>query len=149
MEKHPRCPHDGSPMRRDVRPYTVTYKGQSETVDAPGWYCDECGEGILNGAETREIDDVLHYLKAQADGLLKPEDIRRIRKKLKLSQEKAGELIGGGPRAFQKYESGDVLPSRAISNALRLLDHDPSALAILQMPPHPEKSDASRDRTHA
>jgi hypothetical protein len=37
-------------------------------------------------------------------------------------------LIGGGPRAFQKYETGDLLPSRAISSALLLLDRDPEAL---------------------
>jgi HTH-type transcriptional regulator / antitoxin MqsA len=30
-----------------------------------------------------------------------PEEIRRIRKKLHLTQEAAGLLIGGGPQAFQ------------------------------------------------
>jgi len=64
--------------------------------------------------------------------LLEPEEIRRIRKKLRLTQEAAGLVIGGGPRAFQKYESGDLLPSRAISSALVLLDHDPKALAVLR-----------------
>ena len=39
---------------------------------------------------------------------------------------------GGGPRAFQKYESGDLLPSRAVSSALVLLDHDPKAIAVLK-----------------
>jgi len=47
-------------------------------------------------------------------------------------ETEAGVLIGGGPRAFQKYESGDLLPSRAISSALVLLDHDPDALAVLK-----------------
>jgi len=37
-----------------------------------------------------------------------------------VSQEADGLLIGGGPRAFQKYESGDRLPGRAISCALAL-----------------------------
>jgi len=44
----------------------------------------------------------------------------------------AGEIIGGGPRAFQKYEAGDLLPSRAISSALTLLDHNPEGLTILR-----------------
>jgi len=39
---------------------------------------------------------------------------------------------GGGPRAFQKYESGDMLPSRAVSSALVLLDRDPDGLAVLK-----------------
>jgi HTH-type transcriptional regulator / antitoxin MqsA len=75
---------------------------------------------------------MLNRLKARSEGLLEPEEIRRIRKKLHLSQEAAGLVIGGGPRAFQKYESGDLLPSRGISSALDLLDHDPKALTVLK-----------------
>ena len=41
-------------------------------------------------------------------------------------------MIGGGPRAFQKYESGDLLPSRAISSALVILDYKPEALTVLR-----------------
>jgi len=63
--------------------------------------------------------------------LFEPADIRRIRKKLHLTQEKAGQVIGGGPRAFQKYETGDLLPSRAVSSVLAVLDHDPAALVVL------------------
>jgi HTH-type transcriptional regulator/antitoxin MqsA len=63
---------------------------------------------------------------------LAPEEIKRIRKKLHITQEIAGLLIGGGPRAFQKYESGDLLPSRAINSALVLLDHNPASLALLK-----------------
>jgi len=121
-------------MRRDVRPMTLTYKGESITFDQPGWYCDESDEGILVGKDLQISDRMLNRLKARAEGLLEPEEIRRIRKKLKLSQETAGLIIGGGPRAFQKYESGDLLPSRAISSALILLDHDPDALAVLRCP---------------
>jgi len=77
-------------------------------------------------------DRMLNLLKAHHEGLLEPDQIRRIRKKLHLTQVAAGNLIGGGPRAFQKYESGDLLPSRAISSALLLLDHDPEALSLLK-----------------
>jgi HTH-type transcriptional regulator/antitoxin MqsA len=42
-------------------------------------------------------------------------------------------MIGGGPQAFQKYESGDLLPSRVVSSALVLLDHDPEALSVLKV----------------
>ena len=75
---------------------------------------------------------MLNRLKARSEGLVEPEEIRRIRKRLHLTQEAAGLLIGGGPRAFQKCESGDLLPSRAISSALVLLDHNPEALAFLK-----------------
>lgn len=129
---NPICPETRAPMHRGVRPMTLTYKGESLTFDMPGWYCDQSEESIHTGEDMKISDRKLNLLKARCEGLLEPEEIRRIRKKLHLSQEQAGFLIGGGPRAFQKYESGDLLPSRAVSTALVLLDHDPAALSVLE-----------------
>ena len=129
---NPVCPETGAPMYRGVRPMTLTYKGESLTFDMPGWYCDQSEESIHTGEDMKISDRKLNLLKARCERVLEPEEIRRIRKKLHLSQEQAGFLIGGGPRAFQKYESGDLLPSRAVSTALVLLDHDPAALSVLE-----------------
>lgn len=129
---NPVCPETGAPMYRGVRPMTLTYKGENLTFDMPGWYCDQSEESIHTGEDMKISDRMLNLLKARHEGLLEPEQIRRIRKKLHLTQEAAGMLIGGGPRAFQKYESGDLLPSRAISSALLLLSHDPEALSLLK-----------------
>ncbi|MBF0103237.1 MAG: type II toxin-antitoxin system MqsA family antitoxin [Desulfobacterales bacterium] len=128
---NPICPKTGVEMFHDTRPLTLTYKGESITFDMPGWYCDKSNEGIHSGEDMKVSDRVLNRLKARVEGILEPEEIRRIRKKLNLTQKMAGMLIGGGPRAFQKYESGDLLPSRAINSALLLLDNDPSAFAVL------------------
>jgi HTH-type transcriptional regulator/antitoxin MqsA len=125
-------PETGASLRRDVRPLTLTYKGESITFDMPGWYGDQPEEGMFDPADMKVSDRALNQLKARAEGLVGPEEIKRIRKKLGLAQAAAGELIGGGPRAFQKYETGDLLPSRAISSALVLLDHDPKALDVLK-----------------
>jgi DNA-binding transcriptional regulator YiaG len=62
---------------------------------------------------------------------LTPDDIRRIREKLGLSHVEAGELLGGGPRAFTKYEGSSINPTASTANVLRMLDADPSALATL------------------
>ena len=43
---------------------------------------------------------------------ISPDEIRATRERLGLSQVEAGELIGGGPRAFTKYEAGTVKPGR-------------------------------------
>jgi HTH-type transcriptional regulator / antitoxin MqsA len=131
MGDNPGCPKTGAPMRRGVHPVTLTYKDESITFDMPGWYCDECDEGIHTGKDMKVSDRMLNRLRARSEGLLEPEEIRRIRKKLRLSQEAAGLLIGGGRRAFQKYESGDMLPSRAIVSVLMLLDASPQALEVL------------------
>ena len=129
---NPVCPKTGAPMHRDARPMTLTYKDEKITFDMPGWYCDQSDESIHTGEDMKISDRMLNLLKARSEGLLEPLEIRRIRKKLHLTQEVAGLVVGGGPRAFQKYESGDLLPSRAISSALVLLDHDPKALTVLK-----------------
>ena len=59
---------------------------------------------------------------------MKPEEIRAIRERLMLTQAEAGALIGGGPRAFAKYESGTVVPSASVIKLLLLLNDDPHAL---------------------
>ena len=125
-------PDTGASLHRAVRPLTLTYKGASITVDMPGWYGERPDEGVFDPEDMKVSDRALNRLKARTEGLLEPEEIKRIRKKLGLSQEAAGKLIGGGPRAFQKYETGDLVPSRAVSSALSLLDHDPKALAVLK-----------------
>ena len=110
----------------------IEFRGRRITIDMPGWYSGASGESIHNGGDLRVPDRALNRLKADVEGLPLPEEIRRIRRKLRLTQEEAGELIGGGPRAFQKYEAGDLLPGRAIGSALALLDRDPSGLSVLK-----------------
>jgi HTH-type transcriptional regulator / antitoxin MqsA len=135
----PFCPVTGAPMQRGLRPMTLRYKGAELTFDMPGWYCDQSDESIHTGEDLKISDRALNRLKARAENLPSPEEIRRIRQKLRLTQEQAGEWIGGGPRAFQKYEAGDLLPSRAIASALALLDRDGSGLAVLR-----QRADATR-----
>lgn len=62
---------------------------------------------------------------------LAPSEIREIRESLGLSQAEAGELLGGGPKAFSKYENGAVRPTAATANLLRLLRDNPHAAITL------------------
>ena len=136
-------------MQRAVRPMMLDYKGAQITFDMPGWYCDSSDESIHTGEDMKVSDRALNRLKAATEGLPLPEEIKRIRTKLGLTQEAAGELIGGGPRAFQKYEAGDLLPSRAIGSALALLDHDPTGLSVLHPRPHLAAPEHSLGGLHA
>ncbi|MDE0291057.1 MAG: type II toxin-antitoxin system MqsA family antitoxin [Candidatus Dadabacteria bacterium] len=60
-----------------------------------------------------------------------PEEIKKIRLLLGLSQAKAGELLGGGPSAFAKYENGSVKPSVCLVKMLRFLQNRPEELAVM------------------
>lgn len=70
---NPLCPKTGVPMRRDVRPMTLTYKGQTITFDMPGWYCDDCDESIHTGEDMKVSDRMLNLLKARSEKLLEHE----------------------------------------------------------------------------
>ena len=124
-------PETGATLTRGVRRTPVEYRHGSVTVDLPGWYPDGDGDGLHDATDMRLLDRALNRLKAEAEGLPDADEIRRIRRRLRLSQRRAGELLGGGPRAFQKYEAGDVLVSRPMANLLKLLDAEPSLLARL------------------
>ena len=125
MTDAPTCPETGRPMVRETRPLVVSYKGRSETVQMPGWYCDGSDESVHSREDMKVSDLALVTLKAEHENLATPEEVRRIRGSLGLSQGEAGRILGGGVRAFQKYESGEVLTSRAMTNLLRSLVRHP------------------------
>jgi HTH-type transcriptional regulator / antitoxin MqsA len=118
-------------MRFEKRPDVVSYKGHERTVVTEGWWCTQCSEGILSGSALQANERAFQELKAEVDAVLSPAEVAAIRGKLGLSQRKAGELLGGGPRAFQKYEAGTQAVSTPMSNLLRLLANDPSRLEEL------------------
>lgn len=124
-------PETGVELVRGVRSVRLSFKSQSMLVDLPGWYSmnDPTGESGLHDNKDMQVSDrAINLMKAKEFGLLLPEKIKEIRLSLGLSQRDAGHFIGGGPNAFQKYESGDVLLSKAADTALRLLAADPSRL---------------------
>ena len=125
----------GEKLTRDVRPLTIAYHGHSKTFDMPGWYPEGDGDGTFTDDDMEIYDKALKELKTEAEHLLLPAEIRSIRKRLKLTQVQAGNILGGGKKAFQKYESGEILPSRAISNLLRVLAKEPSLLEVLSSEP--------------
>ena len=65
MAKNPVCPETGAPMRRDARPMTIDYKGQSITFDMPGWYCDGSDHSVHTGEDMRVSDRMLNQLKGR------------------------------------------------------------------------------------
>ena len=132
MSKAPVCPETGKPMVRDTRPMEITYKGQSTTVDMPGWYCHKSGESIHTAEDMKVSDAALKELRLEVENLLKPQEVKRIRKKIGLSQRDAGTILGGGPNAFQKYEQDTVTVSKPMSNLLRVLERHPEEVEELR-----------------
>lgn len=127
------CPETGKPLTRGVRPVEFSYKGHTITLDQPGWYATDGGtESLHSGKDMSATQGAFEDFKARVDNILPAKEVKVIRKQIKLSQREAGELLGGGPRSFQKYESGTVRLSVAMSNLLRLLARDPTRVQELR-----------------
>lgn len=125
-------PDTGESLRRDVRPFIVSYKGKSITVEFPGYYPENGDEGVHVGDDMAVTDVALRNLKEEVEGIPSPTTIRRVREKLRQSQREAGSLLKVGENAFDKYERGLVEPSGPTSQLLRLLDHHPELVEELR-----------------
>ena len=132
MTEAPICPVTGQAMMRGARPLEVKFKGRTAEVMMPGWYCDESGESVFTREDMRVSDRAIVTLKAEAANLATPDEVRRVRISLGLSQAEAGRLLGGGVRAFQKYESGETMTSRAITNLLRSTERHPDDVELFR-----------------
>lgn len=127
----PRCPACGDAMVHERRRDQVRYKQARRTRRTLGWWCTRCDEAIFEGPALAARERAFAALRAEVEGVLPPTQVRAIRTKLGLSQRQAGAVLGGGPRAFQKYESGATAVSVPMSNLLRLLATDPRRLREL------------------
>jgi HTH-type transcriptional regulator/antitoxin MqsA len=111
--------------------FTIEHGGiTAEVKELSGWRCEACGEVEF------DPDSARRYAAAGDELVLRERErqsreIRRIRKKLGLSQAAAARLTGGGHNAFSRYERGEATPLPAVINLFRLLDKHPELLQEL------------------
>jgi HTH-type transcriptional regulator/antitoxin MqsA len=110
--------------------FTIEHAGMTTTVEGlSGWRCAACGEVEF------EAESARRYAMAGDELVLRDrrqsKEIRRIRRKLGLSQVAAARLTGGGHNAFSRYERGEATPLPAVINLFRLLDKHPELLKDL------------------
>lgn len=126
------CPECGTPLTRETRRVPYDYKGHPVELEQPGLWCPACGEGVLEREDLKQTEKALHDHRAAIDGMLASAEVRRIRKKLRLTQHAAAALFGGGPNAFSRYERGEAMQSVALDRLLRLLDRHPALLSEIE-----------------
>ncbi len=125
------CESKKNMARFEDETFLIDHAGMSATVDGlSGWRCDGCGEVEFDADSARryaEAGDALVLRERE----LQSKEIRRIRRKLGLSQVAAARLTGGGHNAFSRYERGEATPLPAVINLFRLLDKHPELLKDL------------------
>lgn len=131
MRKCINCESRKNMSRFEHEAFAITHAGEKATVEGlSGWRCDSCGEVEF------DVESARRYAAAGDELVLRErarqsKEIRRIRRKLGLSQVAASRLTGGGHNAFSRYERGEVTPLPAVINLFRLLDKHPELLKDL------------------
>jgi len=120
-------PETGRELRRGTRSQTVCVGSLSRFVEVPGWYPEGDGDAIHSGEDLCAYNEAFKALREEYAARIKA-----VRKKLGLTQEEAGVIIGGGKRAFQKYESGRTPPSDAAVGLIEILARHPEEVATLR-----------------
>ena len=127
------CLNCGNPaMSRGKRDVPLRHDGLTGVVrDVRGWHCLNCLEvefAAGEGERYATARDSLRLRVQERDA----QQLARVRKQLKLTQQDAAKLTGGGKNAFSRYERGQAKPMPAVVNLFRLLERHPDLLAELQ-----------------
>lgn len=121
-----------SEMVTKIQDEKLTYGEQSLTLHSmKGEFCSSCGEGIW------DEESYHRYTEAQAAIIRAVKgdvgaDIRRIRKKLKLTQTELSKVVGIGKIAFSRYERGETKPPTPLIKLLKLVERYPDLLAEIR-----------------
>ncbi|NEW60028.1 type II toxin-antitoxin system MqsA family antitoxin [Sulfurovum sp. bin170] len=116
------CPICDGEIKREERTIVYRYKEHTRDIQQMGDYCIECQEGFLSPRDLKFSQKAISDFKREMDNLLTADEVKAIRKRLNLTQEKASSIFGGGVRAFHKYETGENTQSRPLDILLKLVN---------------------------
>jgi HTH-type transcriptional regulator / antitoxin MqsA len=138
----------GRPLRRGVKMLTIDVDGQAFTYGQPGWWASlddpADNEGQLADEDNTIRAAARREAKAKAKhATLTPLVIRAIREACGLSQQDAARVFGGGPKAFEKYEAGEVVPSSSMTRLLLLAAKRPELFRKGSCEPMISEADAT------
>ncbi|OGA54129.1 MAG: hypothetical protein A3F74_24240 [Betaproteobacteria bacterium RIFCSPLOWO2_12_FULL_62_58] len=94
-------------------------------------WCEECGSEMALNEDLRFNARAMRHARKKHRGMLTGEEIRQIRKQLRLNQEQAAKLFGGGPVAFSKYENEEVSQSDAMDRLIWIVGMIPGLAQLL------------------
>ena len=90
---------------------------------------------VVDKKTLKDTEVLLIEFRRKVDNLLTPKEIREIRTSFGYTQEEFGKILGGGKKAFARYENGTITQSRAMDNQLKMIKSNPENLAIIEENP--------------
>ena len=128
-----RCPECGGSISESLEPVQVPLRGQSVKVaGVHHGLCGRCGEVYLGIDQMEQLQKAAVDQVRDAQGLLRPDEIRALRAALGISQTRLEHLLGVGAKTVVRWEKGTVFQSATADRLMRLLRAMPEVAAVLE-----------------
>lgn len=130
----------GTCRQRGLAPAAIDYQtevahdGRAYTLVLAGLKvlrCDQCGAVVLDDEADERIS---RALRAEA-GLLSPEEIRRGREALGLTQKQLAHSLQVGESTLSRWETGGQIQQRSLDRLMRIYFHVPEARRFVEDTP--------------
>ena len=102
-----------------IEPDEFQRKGQPFTIDVEYSVCRHCSDEAIFAEQIKRNDCRVRDGWRKIDGLLTSQEIVALRNTLKLTQQEAAKIFGGGTNAFSKYERSEVIQCMAMDKLMR------------------------------
>lgn len=126
-----KCPIcGGAELKHETRDVEHEYKGRKTVLHGiTGSFCDACGEVIFTPEESNAFSVAAAAFNREVNAEeTDPALIAAGRKRMKLTQQEAAEIFGGGVNAFSRYETGRIAPPRALVALFEFFDAYPEQI---------------------
>ncbi len=106
----------------DGNKYDVTF----DSIELPK--CGNCGEITIDAFAEKEIYDRFR----RQEGLLTPDEIRRGRDRLGMTQQQFADLLAVAPSTVSRWETGTQVQQRSFDRMMRGVFDDPATRACFE-----------------
>jgi putative zinc finger/helix-turn-helix YgiT family protein len=113
-------------MTRGEKEVAIVIDGVHYPYMQPGWWCSLTDPKDMEGQLADEDNQIAELAERTARALAKgktifvPAVVRAIREACGLTQREAGRIFNTGEKSFEKYEAGEITPSKPTERLLRL-----------------------------
>ena len=122
----------------------IDIRGEMIPVHMEYYQCEECGEDFEIPRPDYDPLDAAYREFRNRKGMAQPEEIKKFRKELGLTQKELSEILGIGIATLNRYENG-ALQSEAHDQVIRLCMQPANLIRILEDKPE-ILSDSNRER---
>lgn len=90
--------------------------------------CTYCHEIMLPKDSLEKVESEKHEIS----GLLTPDELKSLRKKLRLTQAGMSNLLGVGKKSYLRWENGSYRQNVSMDRYIRLIAANPKNIAFLK-----------------